>query len=1168
MQNKEYFLKIYSLCNLKGADVSMKKLNIYKTLAAGLVCSIIITSIKFSVYAETETSVDLENEVNDPTETEIGQTFEHLVESESYFDSEKNNQLEEKETIYNEETEEYQSNESIFVFESDVNNEIESDTIIEEIDFNEIVAESDDFSNIETITESDIELIEEENTEITDMNNDNSDALKSSAVVISGNYGENLGSNVKYKLTGNETDGYTLSLTGEGKMFSIPNILYIKQLCPWESYKKYIKHISIDEGITNIGAFAFYHCSYIEGNINIPSTVTEIERDAFLGCSRLTGELEFPESVIKIGADAFYNCEKLTGVKLPSKIESIGNTAFRYCSGLVGKVEIPSSITYLGEDAFATCTGLERIINNSEYPLTLPSSSETWWIKLGDTERTHITTITNGTAIRMPMDIKIDGITYKVISDATSSENGTVELIDGSGYVLTNLSIPAVITDEDGNLYDVVKIAAEAFKHCDHITGTITLPSTLKTIGDSAFWGCTGLTGDLVIPDGVTTIEADAFWDCENLNGTLSLPNSLTSLGDAAFENCEKLSGTLSIPTGLNAIPESAFAFDSGFSGTLEIPENITSIGSSAFEECSGITDLIIKSGSGRIDDYAFNKCSGLNKVYISSNVNFIGEQVFYDTEKESNLNIIIYADKSSYAYKWAIDNGFYCVNAELWDNQIYEILFESDGDSITNNTKLVVNDSTYGTLPQATKMNYDFLGWYTSDDNEITSDSIVNLSENQTLYAKWQEIKGFEFTEEIKDSRLGNTRGCINISLKKTSWIYTGSEIQPTVTVNYIYQEYDSNQKLGKTKKQKLVQNVDYTILYENNINVSGEHKIIMKGIGDFYGEIIKTFTIQPKQAKSLTIEPIADWSGTFEEISEKIGDVVIIHDGILTVEPSNYDIDISKGITNKGEPNATVTITAKENYTGLAPKAKTTFNLVDNSKKLNASSLILTVNSKPLTYTGKGLKPKVTVTSTDGTKISSKNYKLIYKNNVNAGKGTVYAVGKNDYYGTSDSVSFTINPKDFNKVKITKLAKVMFRSSVDDIHPIIKDGNTVLKEGTDYSVAFKTSDGLNLFGNKSKSITVTITNLSSNYTSGTNSTSLIITPRNIKNTMTCVITVDKEQLGEGNAQPSVTVKYAGKTLIEGEDYTLVYSGNAKKGSVKVMGKGNYVGTRTIKFS
>lgn len=893
----------------------------------------------------------------------------------------------------------------------------------------------------------------------------------------------------------------------------------------------------------------------------IPSTVTKINSSAFYGCHKITGDLVLPSGLTFVGDLAFCQCYKLSGtLNIPSSLRQICSFAFSR-SGIEGTLIIPDTVQSIQPDAFSNCNGLTRITNNSGQKITLPSEDNTWWIQLGDAEGAHITSLTSGTAIKMPMKIMLDNITYKVTSNATASENGTVELIDGSKYVSTNLSIPAVITDDDGNSYDVITIATEAFKDCNHITGTITLPSTLKTIGDSAFWGCTGLTGDLVIPDGVTTIEADAFWDCENLNGTLSLPNSLTSLGDAAFEHCEKLSGTLSIPTGLDAIPESAFAFDSGFSGTLEIPENITSIGGSAFEGCTGITDLIIKSASDGIDDYAFANCFGLNKVHISSKVNSIGEQVFCDFEKKCNLNIIIYADESSYAYKWAVDNGFYCVNAELWDNQIYEILFESDGDSITNNTKLVVNNGIYGTLPQATKINYDFLGWYTSDNKEITPDSVVNLSENQTLYAKWREIKGFEFTEETKDSRLKNVRGCINIILKKTSYVYTGSEIQPAITVNYVYQEYNSNGGLGRSKKQKLVQNVDYTISYVNNVNVSGEHKIIITGIGDYYGEITKTFTIEPKSAKKLTMEPIADQGGTFEEIKANINDIVIVRDGLLTIDSSNYDVNISQSAVN-----VTVTIAAKGNYTGAAPKAKATFSLVDINNKQNATGLVLTVKGKTLTYSGKAQKPKVTVTDTAGKKVNAKNYKLVYTNNINAGMGTVYAVGKNDYYGTSNPVTFKINPKDFKKITIAKLSKIMFRSSVDDIHPIIKDGKNILKEGVDYKVTFETSSGLNLFGIKSKKITVTVQNLSSNYTDGTKITSLVITPRNIKSTLMCVIAVDQSE-GSSN-RPSVTVKYSGKILKEGEDYTLTYSGNAIKGTVKVTGTGNYTGKRTIKYT
>ncbi len=67
-------------------------------------------------------------------------------------------------------------------------------------------------------------------------------------------------------------------------------------------------------------------------------------------------------------------------------------------------------------------------------------------------------------------------------------------------------------------------------------------------------------------------------------------------------------------------------------------------------------------------------------------------------------------------------------------------------------------------------------------------------------------------------------------------------------------------------------------------------------------------------------------------------------------------------------------------------------------------------------------------------------------------------------------------------------------------------------------------------------------------------------------------VVTVNGEGLiYNGQAQaPSVTVTYGGKTLTEGTDYTLSYANNvnAGEGTVTVMGKGSYSGSKTAKFT
>jgi len=56
--------------------------------------------------------------------------------------------------------------------------------------------------------------------------------------------------------------------------------------------------------------------------------------------------------------------------------------------------------------------------------------------------------------------------------------------------------------------------------------------------------------------------------------------------------------------------------------------------------------------------------------------------------------------------------------------------------------TKLVTNSEKYGALPTPTRSGYTFVSWNTSSDGTgetITSEAIVNLDSNQTLYAIWK---------------------------------------------------------------------------------------------------------------------------------------------------------------------------------------------------------------------------------------------------------------------------------------------------------------------------------------------------------------------------------------------------------------------------------------------
>ncbi len=75
---------------------------------------------------------------------------------------------------------------------------------------------------------------------------------------------------------------------------------------PWDLQKYKIKKVVIKDGVTSIGADAFYNCSSLT-SVNIPNSVTNIGESAFNGCSDLTS-VTIPNSVTSIGEKAFAEC--------------------------------------------------------------------------------------------------------------------------------------------------------------------------------------------------------------------------------------------------------------------------------------------------------------------------------------------------------------------------------------------------------------------------------------------------------------------------------------------------------------------------------------------------------------------------------------------------------------------------------------------------------------------------------------------------------------------------------------------------------------------------------------------------------------------------------------------------------------------------------------------
>ena len=136
---------------------------------------------------------------------------------------------------------------------------------------------------------------------------------------------------------------------------------------------------------------------------------------------------------------------------------------------------------------------------------------------------------------------------------------------------------------------------------------------------------------------------------------------------------------------------------------------------------------------------------------------------------------------------------------------------------------------------------------------------------------------------------------------------IYTGKLITPELRI-----------KDGDTV---LIKNEDYTINYTNNINV-GTANVIIKGIGNYTGQVEKQFNIVRKDINYTTILDIPDQIYTGQSIE---ADVVIESDGIVLKEGEDYIIEY---INNQEVGTATIRIEGIGNYTGTMTK---TFNIVE---------------------------------------------------------------------------------------------------------------------------------------------------------------------------------------------------------------------------------------------
>ena len=278
--------------------------------------------------------------------------------------------------------------------------------------------------------------------------------------------------------------------------------------------------------------------------------VTHVATDGFNNCGDITS-LSLPNTIIEIGARGFRSCTALTSVNLPEGLRVLGNRAFCNDSALVGTVTIPSTVDSIGDYAFYLCNKVTTFDIQTLTPpaieITSSGSAGTavfihrapqpdFQIACG-TRSLYQTADYWGQRMYLLNDacreFEVGELRYAAISPTTCRVLGYALGGGNSEHFNTELNIPEQVEYTGGTL-QVTEIGSSAFEESEVTFTSVVLPSTLRKIGTKAFRSCMALTS-VQLNEGLRVIGNRAFCNDALIAGTLTIPSTVDSIGDYAF---------------------------------------------------------------------------------------------------------------------------------------------------------------------------------------------------------------------------------------------------------------------------------------------------------------------------------------------------------------------------------------------------------------------------------------------------------------------------------------------------------------------------------------------------------------------------------------------------------------------------------------------------------
>lgn len=429
------------------------------------------------------------------------------------------------------------------------------------------------------------------------------------------------------------------------------------------------------------------------------------------------------------------------------------------------------------------------------------------------------------------------------------------------------------------------------------------------------------------------------------------------------------------------------------------------------------------------------------------------------------------------------------------------------------------------------------FRQYYVTDKIPQNLDGIKYLSNLEEIYIEGGNVESNSLKNiDVSGMTYLNSIYCVGVGLENIN-------VRRCLKLDYI------NVNDNKLTSLDLSTNDLITILYcENNSLTNITMSRVGEGVFDtrMTGQKIN-ITKLPIENFSIDLNQYAGFDYTKCTIGKQYLDGATYSKGkIIWKDPSDipdkivytYKIDYYDEYGYKDSKDMEVTINLK-------------------SETIYMDECDITLSQENFEYNGGPCKPSVTVKYKDMTLKEGTSYNLQYVNNINVGTASVIIKGINGVYGQITK-NYTIVGNYIQDCNIS-INGTSYIYTGNEIRPEIKVyyKNKLIKQNSDYELIYQ---------NNIDAGEATIVIRGTGKFSGKVERTFTISPKNINDGITWYL--QKDSVPYTGNECSAKIRN-NQGLLEGTDYTVVYTNNVNVGTAqaKILGRGNYSGTVVKEF-